>query len=362
MRRALVLAVFLLLAFDRADAAAQTLNGAGSTFAYPVISRWAAAYHQATGRDVAYQPVGSTGGAISLRQGLVDFGVTDAPLVDAQLLRDGLTQFPLVMGAIVPVVGLPGVAPGALHLPATLLADIYLGRVRSWHDPAITAANPGLALPDAPIKVIYRSDGSGTSFNWTNYLSRFSAQWRGQAGAGTKVAWPVGSGVQGSSGMAAAVGRISGAIGYIEYSAAKAANLTYALPGNATGRFVPPEPRSYQATVAAMDWTKVPDFAFVLSDADAPDGYPLMATSFVLTRVSAATPDFFRWVIENGQSVASGLDYLPLPPSLVAAVEARWIADGPLPATGPVAQPTVQPPGSAAPATPAVQPASVAGR
>jgi phosphate transport system substrate-binding protein len=313
------------------QAAAQTASGAGSTLAYPVIAEWVAAYHAATGRTVIYQPVGSTAGETEMRQGLVDFAVTDAPLVDAQLLRDGLSQFPLVMGAIVPVANLDGVAPGQLHLPSRVLADIYLGRITTWRDPVIAAANPGLALPDRAITVVYRSDGSGTSFNWTNYLSRASMTWRGQVGAGTKVAWPVGSGVRGTDGMAAAVARIKGAIGYIGYSAAKKAKLSYALADNGAGRFVPPDRQSYQATADAADWSKAPDFAVVLSDTDDADAYPLMVTSFALARASGATPAmaaFFHWVLENGQDQAARLDYLPLPPRLVHQVEANWATHG----------------------------------
>jgi phosphate transport system substrate-binding protein len=310
--------------------AAQTITGAGSTFAYPIVARWVAAYHARSGHDVSYQPVGSTAGETAIRAGIVDFAVSDAPLQDAQLLRDGLSQFPLVMGAIVPVVNLDGIGPGQLHMPAEVLADIYLGRVTRWDDPAIKAANAGVSLPHRRIQVIYRSDGSGTTFNWTSYLAQGSVQWRGQVGSSTKVAWPVGAGVQGTSGMAAAVARIGGAIGYIEYSAARKAGLTFVLAQNRAGHYVMPAEAGYLAATDRVDWKKVPDFAVVLTDTVGPDAYPLMATSFVLMRAygagagRSAMLDFFRFALEDGRDMARAMDYLPLSQKLAELVEATW--------------------------------------
>jgi phosphate transport system substrate-binding protein len=334
-----VIAVLLLL-LAWAPAKAETVTGAGSTFAFPIIAQWADAYHAATGAQVVYQPIGSTAGQVAVQQSEVSFGVTDAPLPDSQLLRDGLSQFPVVMGAIVPAVNLPGLAPGRLHLPAQILASIYLGQITKWDDPAIVTANPGVALPNQAIHVLYRSDGSGTSFNWTNFLSQASLPWRAKFGAGTKVAWPVGSGVQGSGGMAAAVAATKGSIGYVEYSTAKGRGLTYALTDNAAGRFIPPAPGSFQAALASVDWAGTPDFAVVLTDTKAGDAYPLMATSFVLihpTTVNRPVLDFFNWVMVNGQDQARRMDYLPLPATLVGLIQTRWASDIPA-----AAQPTTR--------------------
>jgi phosphate transport system substrate-binding protein len=329
MQRAI--AVFLLL-LAWTPAKAQTMTGAGSTFAFPIIAKWMDAYNTATGARVTYQPIGSTAGQIAVQQGVVNFGVTDAPLPDSQLLRDGLLQFPIVMGAIVPAVNLPGVAPGRLHLPAQILVSIYLGQITNWNDPAIAAANPGMTLPSQTIRVLYRSDGSGTSFNWTNFLSHASLQWKARFGAGTKVAWPVGSGVQGSGGMAAAVAATKGSIGYVEYSAAKDRALSYALTDNAAGRFIPPAPDAFQAALTDVDWAASADFAVVLSDTKTADAYPLMATSFVLIHpntVNRPVLDFFQWVMANGQDQARRMDYLPLPTNLVGLIHTRWASDIP---------------------------------
>ncbi len=337
MRRLLV-ALLLLLAWT--PLRAQTVTGAGSTFAFPIIAQWADAYRSATGTQISYQPTGSTAGQIAVQQGVVSFGVTDAPLPDSQLLRDGMLQFPLVMGAIVPVVNVPGVAPGRLHLPASILVSIYSGQIVSWNDPAIVAVNPGMLLPNQAIRVLYRSDGSGTSFNWTNFLSHASVQWKAKYGAGTKVAWPVGSGVQGSGGMVSAVAATKGAIGYVDYSAAKSRALAYALTDNAAGRFVPPAPDAFQAALTDADWAAATDFAVVLTDTKIADAYPLMATSFVLIRpanVSRPVLDFFQWVMVNGQDRARQMDYLPLPATLIGQIQTRWASS--LPAA---AQPTTR--------------------
>jgi phosphate transport system substrate-binding protein len=250
------------------------------------------------------------------------------------LLRDGLAQFPLVMGAIVPVVNLDGVAPGRLRLPGAVLAAVYLGQITRWRDPAIAAANPGLALPDRPILVVHRTDGSGTTYNWTDYLSHVSPDWSARVGASTKVAWPAGVGAKGGDGMIGVVSRMKGAIGYVEFSAATRAHLAYALPQNLAGQFVAPDPESFQATTASVDWARAPDFAVLLTDAQGPNAYPLMATSFALIRRYPKDKDhrtsmlaFFRWALEHGQNAASGLDYLPLPETLTRAVEASWAAN-----------------------------------
>jgi phosphate transport system substrate-binding protein len=328
----IALQVLFLLAFYTVNsAAAQQVLGSGSTFAFPVLTKWAEGYEKASGVHVAYQPIGSAGGIAEIGAGVVDFGVTDAPLVDSQLLRDGLVQFPLVIGAIVPVVNLDGIGPGQLHFTGQLLADIYLGKVKTWRDPAIAALNPGVSLPDRAILVIYRSDGSGTTFNWADYLSKASIEWRARVGAGTKVAWPAGVGGKGNGGVAESVGRVKGAIGYVEFSYALHSKLTYGLIQNKAGAFVPPSRTSFLAAAEGVDWSAEPDFHVLLTDSAGPDAYPVMATSFVLIRRYGKQPGtvrdllaFFRWALETGQEQAASLDYLPLPQSLVRQVEAYW--------------------------------------
>jgi phosphate transport system substrate-binding protein len=275
--------------------------------------------------------IGSALGIAEINSGVVDFGVTDAPMVDSQLLRDGLVQFPLVIGAIVPVVNLDGIVPGQLHFTGQLLADIYLGKVKNWRDSAIAALNPGVNLPDRAILVIYRSDGSGTTFNWADYLSKASIEWKARIGAGTKVAWPTGVGGKGNGGVAESVARVKGAIGYVEYSYALRGKLTYGLIQNKSGAYVLPDRTSFLAAAEGADWSAEPDFHVVLTDSTRPDAYPVMATSFVLIRRYGKQPGtvrdllgFFRWALETGQGQAASLDYLPLPQSLVQQIEAYW--------------------------------------
>ena len=313
------------------ESVAQEIAGSGSTFAFPVIANWVEAFRKAGGGPVTYQPIGSARGVGELGAGLVDFGVTDAPLVDAQLLRDGLLQFPLVIGAIVPVVNLDGVKSGDLHLTGDVLANIYLGKIKNWRDPAIVELNAGISLPDKPVLVVYRSDGSGTTYNWAHFLSKASALWQARVGEGTKVAWPVGAGGQGNSGVAEKVARVKGAIGYVEYSYAARSGLSYALVGNRSGAYVTPDAKAFLAATEGVDWAAGTDFAVMLTDSPQADAYPLMATSFVLIRryaTAAAQREqmmgFFRWALEHGQAQAAALGYLPLPPSLVQRVEGYW--------------------------------------
>jgi phosphate transport system substrate-binding protein len=326
-----VVLIGLLWLAAMCPAAAQEILGSGSTFAYPVLTKWSEAYEKISGVHFVYQPTGSSGGVIEIRSGVVDIGVTDAPLDDAQLLRDGLAQFPVVIGAIVPVVNIDGIAPGQLRFTGQLLADIYLGKVRNWSDAAIVALNPGIKLPDQAILVVYRSDGSGTTYNWADYLAKESAEWNGKVGVATKLAWPTGVGGKGNGGVAEKVARVKGAIGYVEYSYAVQAKLTHALVRNRAGHFVPPDTTSFQAATDDVDWSRDKDFYVLLSDAPAANAYPIMAMSFAVmhrypkddTR-GRATLAFFRWTMENGQESASALRYLPLPPSLVHEVEAYW--------------------------------------
>jgi phosphate transport system substrate-binding protein len=334
MRRASPLIALLFVCVTTWPAVAQPIFGSGSTFVYPVLAKWSDAYQQLTGTRVAYQPIGSSGGITEIRAGIVDFGVSDAPLVDAQLLRDGLAQFPVVMGAIVPVVNLPGITAGQIRFTGQLLADIYLDKVKNWNDPAIAAVNPDIRLPNQAILVVHRSDGSGTTFNWADYLSKVSPEWKVRVGASTTVAWPTGVGGKGNVGVADSVARVKGAIGYVEYGYAQRKGLAYGLVQNRAGNFVQPDRSSFQAATADIDWTNVPGFYVSLTDAPRADAYPIMAASFALIHKYPRDADrsrgvlaFFRWALENQQDVASSLGYLPLPAPLVQQVEEYWDAE-----------------------------------
>ncbi len=314
-------------------ALAEDISGSGSTFAFPVMARWAEAYQHATGTHVSFQPIGSGAGITEIQSRVVDFAISDAPLVDSQLLRDGLSQFPVVIGAIVPVVNLEGVAPGQLHLSGDVLAGIYLGEITRWNVSAISQLNPGLTLPNLAITVLHRSDASGTTFNWTDYLSRISATWLAAVGSDLTVRWPLGFGGKGNGGIAEKIGRIKGSIGYLEYSYALREKLSFVLIRNHAGNYVAPTERSFGSAVAAVDWLKEPDFHVLVTDGAAPDAWPIMATSFALIRAypqsqdqnrTRATLAFFRWALDHGQELARSLHYLPLPIALVEQVEAYW--------------------------------------
>jgi phosphate transport system substrate-binding protein len=313
---------------------ARDLCGSGSTFAFPVVARWAQVYEKASGVRIQYQPIGSSAGVTEIQSGVVDFGITDAPLVDAQLVRDGLTQFPLVIGGIVPVVNLDGVGSGQLRLTGPVLADIFLGKVRRWNDPALVALNPDLTLPNLAILVVTRSDGSGTTFNFTDYLAKASPEFRGAIGAGTLVRWPGGVSGKGNAGVAAAVTRVKGSIGYLEYSYAATAKMAYALVRNQAGNYVAPSAASFQAAVAGVNWLSEPDFHISTTDAAPADAFPIVATSFVLLRTypkdgpqAQEIIGFFRWALESGQELATNAGYLPLPNPLVQQIEAAWAGE-----------------------------------
>lgn len=336
MRRDSVLFAILLACMIAGPAAAQRIFGSGSTFVYPVLGKWAELYQTISGIHIDYQPIGSSSGITEIRSGVVDFGGTDAPLVDAQLLRDGLAQFPLVIGGIVPIVNLDGIAPGQLRLTGSLLAGIYLAKIRNWNDPAIAAVNPGLTLPERNILVVHRSDGSGTTFNWSDYLSKVRVDWSAKVGAGTKVAWPTGVGGKGNGGVAEMVARVKGAIGYVDYDYAVQHRLSYGLVQNQAGNFVPPATTSFQAALKGIDWAKERDFFVLLADSPEPNAYPIMATSFTLMRKYPADGErqrdmlaFFRWALEHGQDVVRSLNHLPLPQPLVQQVEEYWTLEGP---------------------------------
>ncbi len=329
MRR--IFGALLLIRVAASPASAQDILGSGSTFCYPLIVKWTEEYARVGGAHIVFQPIGSSAGLTEIRQGVVDFAVSEAPLNDAQLLRDGLAQFPLAIGAIVPVVNVDGIAAGQLRVTGALLADIYLGKVTKWNDPAIAALNPELKLPAQTIQVMHRSDGSGTTFMWTDYLSRVSDEWKVRVGENTTVAWPTGFGGRGNGGVADNVARVRGAIGYVDYTYAARAKLAFALVRNRAGNFISPTRSSFDAAIDGVDWLREPDFYIFLNDAPGTDAYPIMATSFALTRAYPKDPDraramraFLRWALESGQELARAQEYVPLPSPLVRQVEKYW--------------------------------------
>ena len=310
---------------------ANDVTGAGASFIYPVMSKWSSDYKGATGKQVNYQSIGSGGGIAQIKAATVDFGSSDAPLKPEELAKYGLAQFPSVIGGVVPIINVAGIAPGALRLDGATLADIFLGRIGKWNDPAIVALNPGLALPDQQITVVHRSDGSGTTFNFVNYLSKVSPQWRQQVGEGTSVQWPAGIGGKGNEGVTAYVKQIKGGIGYVELSYALQNKLAHASLKNAAGRFVQPSEESFAAAAASADWASSKDFFLVMTNAPGEASWPITATNFILMYrkpkdVAGArnARDYFKWVYANGDAQARQLDYVPLPDALVRQIEAYW--------------------------------------
>lgn len=329
-----------LLASSVSPGQAEPLTGAGSTFAFPIIGKWAQNYRiaKSDGAEmvpldigVDYEPVGSLGGEVRVTQRATDFGASDRPLSPEELTRTALIQFPIVMGGIVPVVNIDGISAGQIKFTGALLADIYLGKVKSWSDPAVAAVNPGLKLPDAAINVIYRSDGSGTTFNWTDYLAKVSPEWRDRIGANTQVAWPTGVGAERTQGVTTAIARTKNSIGYVELGQVLRAGLTYGLVRNKAGNFIKADAASLQAAAAGADWGATKDFALVLTDAPGAQAYPIVATTFALvpkpaTRRTREVLNFFRLSLETGGTDATALGYVPLPEALVKQVNAYWAA------------------------------------
>ncbi len=315
-------------------AAAQQITGAGSTFVYPVLSSWSEAYSHVKPVQVNYQSIGSGGGIAQIKAATVDFGATDAPLPSDQLKAAGLAQFPSVIGGIVPVVNIDGVDAGQLHLTGAVLADLFLGKIKIWNDPAIAQLNPGLKLPNQAVNIVHRSDGSGTTFNWVNYLAKSSPEWKSKVGEGTSVSWPVGVGGKGNEGVAEYVNRIKGSLGYVEYAYVLQNKMKYALVQNHAGKFVTPDTASFQAAAASADWANASDFYLVMTDAPGDTAYPIAATTFILmykqpkdAARSRTTLDFFKWSFENGQPMAEKLDYVALPATLVAQIEKYWATE-----------------------------------
>ena len=313
---------------NRSAAAAVQITGAGSTFVYPVLSAWSADYRKQTGTAINYQSIGSGGGISQIKAGTVDFGASDQPLDPKELAEAGLAQFPIVVGGVVPVVNVSGIDPGKLRLTGPVLADIYAGKIKSWNDPVIARLNPGLSLPSADIVVVHRSDGSGTTFNFTHYLSQISPAWKSGAGEGKTVAWLTGVGGKGNEGVAGYVKQIPNSIGYVEYAYVVQNHMAYALLQNAAGNFVAPSAASFQAAAASADWKSAKDFFLVMTNAPGADAFPITATTFVLMHKqpkdkarSDAALSFFRWAMAKGQPQAQKLDYVPLPADLVSQIE-----------------------------------------
>ncbi len=310
------------------------ISGAGASFIYPLVAQWSADYNAATGNRVNYQSIGSGGGIAQIKAGTVDFGSSDKPLSSQELAEAGLGQFPSAIGGVVPVINAEGVAPGQLKLTGPLLADIFLGKIAAWNDPAIAALNPGLALPAGKINLVHRSDGSGTTFNFTNYLSKVSPDWKARVGEGTSVAWPDGVGGKGNEGVASYVQQIKGSIGYVELAYAMQNAMPYASLRNAAGNFVEPSAESFAAAAATADWANATDFNLVITDAPGAEAWPITATNFMLMHKqprdaarSAATLAFFRWAFANGGPKAAELHYVPLPAELVQQIDAYWVAE-----------------------------------
>lgn len=331
MKRFLVLLPALCLMALSGMVRAADITGAGSTFAYPILAKWAQAYKARTGVGLNYQSIGSGGGIKQIQARTVDFGASDKPLPLAELEKSGLIQFPVIMGGVVPVVNLPGVNPGQLRLTGPVLADIYLGRIKRWNDPALAGLNPGLALPNQAITVVHRSDGSGTTFIFTNYLSKVSPEWKARVGEETSVAWPTGVGGKGNEGVASYVKQIKGAIGYVEYAYALQNKMTYTLLQNREGVFVAPGEESFKAAAANAEWEKAPGFHEILTHEPGKQSWPITGATFVLMHRVQARPEigravlaFFDWAYREGDKLALELDYIPMPPKVVSLVQKAW--------------------------------------
>lgn len=330
VRSSLALLSLTSLTSWTACAQAQDVTGAGATFPAPIYAKWADAFHKETGARVNYQSVGSGAGLKQIKAKTVDFGASDMPLKDDDLSKDDLMQFPTVIGGVVPVVNIKGILPGQIKLTGPVLADIYLGKITKWNDPVITTLNPGLALPDAAIAVVRRADGSGTSFLFTNYLSKVSPDWKAKVGEGTAVEWPVGSGGKGNEGVAAFVQRLPNAIGYVEYAYVKQNKMTYVQLRNQDGQFVEPDDVNFKAAAATADWSR--SFYQILTNQPGKAAWPLTGATFILMHKSADKPansasvlKFVDWAYKpSGDKMATELEYVPLPESVKDLVRKQW--------------------------------------
>ena len=329
MRKLLILAAASIGLAGVAQAA--DITGAGATFPFPIYSKWAEAYKKETNIGLNYQSIGSGGGIRQIKAKTVAFGATDAPLKGADLEKDGLVQFPTVMGGVVPAINIPGVEAGKLRLTGELIAQIYLGDIKKWSDPKIAALNPDLKLPDATINPVYRSDGSGTTFVWTDYLSRVSPDWKSKIGSNTAVQWPVGIGGKGNEGVSASVKQVANSIGYVEYAYAKQNKLAYALVKNAEGNFPAPDDKSFQAAAANANWTEAPGFGISLNNQKGAQAWPITSATFLLVHAKPEKPEdtqaalkFVDWAYKNGDKLALDLDYVPLPANVKDQVRNAW--------------------------------------
>jgi phosphate transport system substrate-binding protein len=319
------------LAGTAAADSAKQIAGAGATFPYPVYGKWAEAYQKETGVQMNYQSIGSGGGIKQILANTVDFGASDAPLTVKDLDAGGLIQFPTVMGGVVPVVSLPGMAPGTVQLSPDVLADIFLGTIKSWNDPRIAAINKGIKLPDAMITVVHRADGSGTTWVFTNYLTKVSKPWAEKVGNDKSVSWPVGVGGKGNEGVASYVERVKGSIGYVEYAYALQNKMNYVKLQNRAGSFVAPNAETFQAAAAKADWTHAPGMYMVLTDGEGANSWPITGATFILVHKKQDKPEtaravlmFFDWGYRKGGAMAAALDYVPMPQSVIELVEKTW--------------------------------------
>ncbi|WP_353093223.1 phosphate ABC transporter substrate-binding protein PstS [Methylibium sp.] len=310
-------------------ASAQDITGAGASFPAPVYSKWADAYNKATGARLNYQSIGSGGGIKQIKAKTVDFGASDAPLKDEELAKDGMVQFPTVIGGVVPVVNIKGIAPGQMKLTGQVLGDIYLGKITKWNDPAITALNAGVTLPDATIAAVRRADGSGTTFLFTNYLSKVNADWKAKVGEGTAVNWPTGAGGKGNEGVSAFVQRLPNSIGYVEYAYAKQNKMSHVMLKNKDGQFVGPDEDNFKAAAAGAEWAK--SFYQVLTEQPGKEAWPITGATFILMHKSQDKPEsaanalkFFEWAYSSGDKMAADLDYVPMPDTVKTMIRKLW--------------------------------------
>ena len=313
---------------------AADITGAGSTFIFPVLSKWADAYKKETGNGVNYQSIGSGAGIKQIEASTVTFGATDAPLKAEQLQKDGLSQWPMIMGAIVPVVNIDGVKAGDMVLDGPTLAEIYLGKITKWDDAAIKKLNPNLKLPSEAISVVHRADGSGTTFNFTDYLSKVSPDWKSKVGEGTAVEWPAGVGAKGNEGVAGNISQTRNSIGYVEYAYAKQNKLTYTQMVNKAGKTIQPTTAAFQAAASNADWTSAPGYYLILTDQPGDKSWPIVASTFILMHKEASDKassqealKFFKFAFEKGAKSAEDLDYIPMPDNVIKLIEKTWSAD-----------------------------------
>jgi len=328
------LALSVMFLFSSQIAMAGDITGAGATFPYPVYAKWAEAYKAKTGISLNYQSIGSGGGIKQIEANTVDFGASDMPLKEEELQKDGLVQWPMIMGGVVPVVNIAGIKKGELKLTGEVLANIYLGTLKKWNDPAIVKINGGLKVPDQDIAVVHRSDGSGTTFLFTNYLAKISKDWMDKVGSNTSVEWPAGIGGKGNEGVANFTAQTPGAIGYVEYAYALQNKLAYTMMANHEGKFVSPLSASFQTAAENANWANAPGFYLVLTDQPGANSWPITGASFILMHKEQAHPDraktalaFFSWCFANGAKMAEKLDYIPIPGSVVKIVKSVWLKE-----------------------------------